>query len=72
MSLEKAHRTMYPTLPTAFICGTVNLIVSQHVTKALAAPVGDMLCLIDVGHIFGDHSFPKHIELLEDAFIGEM
>jgi len=44
----------------------------QHVAKTFAAPVVRMFSLVDVGDIIGHHGFPKHIEVLEDAFIGEV
>jgi len=46
--------------------------VSRHVTKTFAAPVVHVLCLVDVGHIFGDHGFTEHVEALEDALVGEV
>src|SRR6266702_2392245 len=46
--------------------------MSRHVAQAFPTPVGCVIRLVDARHIVGNRGFPKNLEPLEDAFIGEM
>jgi len=72
MSFEESYWTTYPALPTSFILGTVDLIVPRHSVKTFAAPVTDVFCLVDAGHVFVNGGFAQHIEVFEDTLIGKV
>jgi len=72
MSLEESNWTTYPALSASFILGTIDLVVSWHVTEAFAAPIGDVFCLMDGCHIIFNGSFAQHVEPFEDALVGEV
>jgi len=46
--------------------------MSWHVVEALAAPVRDVFSLLDVGYVVGDGGFPEHVEVSENALVGEV
>ncbi len=46
--------------------------MSGHVAQALAAPVRDVLCLVDACYVFCYHGFSKHLKPFEDALVGEV
>jgi len=69
---QEPMQTTYPALPACLIRWAVDLFMPWHVLKTLATPIWHVFGLLDTGYIFGNCSFAKHVEVVEDAFVGEV